>query len=282
MGGVFGPARGASTRALGAGFYLWPELRVRDRAKAGRFYASVLGCALEALPEGAALLTLDDRAFAAIDDLSDDERERGIADHWRLYLVRGSKLRRGGRSSQPRDLTVPGAQLAATEAAKHFGDRYVAGREAVLWTELGADDSIEISTLLQAAMNEPLDAAHAGRSTAKPVIYFNDGDGSVRVGTLVGSVDAHGTQVSNICLIVDGCAGALARARRLGATIVGNPAEPAAGDRLAAVIDPQGAPFYCWQPSENTALRGRGVVVRNSAAAWAAALDASPPRARRS
>jgi predicted enzyme related to lactoylglutathione lyase len=243
---------------------------VRDRAKAGHFYASVLGCALDPLPEGAALLSVEDRAFAVIDGLSDDERARGIPDHWRLYLVKGSKARRGGAS--PRELAVPGAQLAATQAAIHFGARCTAGREAVLWTELGAGDSIEISTLLQAAINEPLDADAPG-DTARPIIYCNDGE-STRVGTLIGTVDSHGTEVANLCLTVADCAGALARARRAGATIVGGPAELATSGRLAAVIDPQGVPVYFWQPSVSTGVRTKA----GAGTTWSAAIDAPPPR----
>jgi predicted enzyme related to lactoylglutathione lyase len=270
-------------RALGAGFYLWPELRVRDGAKAGHFYASILGCTLEALPEGAVLLSLDDRAFAAIDELSENERTQGIADHWRLYLVKGSKVRRGlTPPPRPRADRITGARLAATQAARHFGDRCAAGREAVLWTELGTKDALEsseVSTLLQAAMNEPLEADHARGSGVLPLIYCN-GEERARVGTLVGSVDSHGTQVANVCLVVDDCSGALARARRAGATIVGNPAELETDGRLAAVIDPQGAPFYCWQPAVNAAVLDSGRSVRNSATPWAGALDAPPPRVK--
>ena len=116
---MFGPTRGAATRALGAGFYLWPELRARDRAKAGQFHASLLGCALEPLAEGAALLSLDNRAFAAIVELSDDERALGLADHWRLYLVKGSKVRRGGGTSPagPRELSGRDDRSAAGRSA---------------------------------------------------------------------------------------------------------------------------------------------------------------------
>lgn len=308
---MFGPTRGAATRTIGPGFFLWPELRVRERGQATRFYAAVLGGTLAELPEDdMTVLGGGDGGFASIAPMSDAERASGIADHWRLYLVRGSVGRtvaaqaRGssaaGASSDGLVRGVPGARLAAAQARAHFGDRFTAGREAVLWTELGTDQgagfvdaarSIEPSTLLRAAMNEPLDAEPADLARAAgagPLLFCNEPDGrggaAARAGILVGVVDAEGAQVSNVCLSVDDCAGALKRARRAGGTIVGSPTDAATGGRLGAVIDPHGAPFFCWQAPVTAALRTSQGGVRASAApssgSWAAASDAARPRVK--
>jgi uncharacterized glyoxalase superfamily protein PhnB len=50
-------------------------------------------------------------------------------------------------------------------------------------------------------------------------------------------------------LAVDDCEAALRRARAGGATVVATAARLVHGGRVGAVIDPLGAPFYCWQPT---------------------------------
>jgi predicted enzyme related to lactoylglutathione lyase len=274
MNGVFGPARGGTVRAIGPRLFFWPELRTRDAARARRFYAAVLGCDLKWLPgEATAIVRCEERVIGAITERSKNGRAPASADHWRLYLVKGSSAVEGaatgwtGAPARGHLIDAPGAQLAADQASAHFGGACSRGREAVLWFEperaddrgsggsedssLCAEEAVGRAALLEATVGEDHDTSDTAPG---PRLFHNDVT-NAGAGVLVGVTEPGGISVSNVCLTVDDCAGALRRVRAAGGTIVGRSTELATGGRVAAVIDPQGAAFFCWQPSTAEASR---------------------------
>jgi predicted enzyme related to lactoylglutathione lyase len=267
--GVFAPARGGSARPLGERLFLWPELRARDVDRAQRFYAAVLDCAVTVLPgEATIVLRREEGPIAAIGELPDGERAEArspsatsaTSDRWRLYVVRRTPASAAGARLVGRAFLedARGARLAAAQAAAQFGAADTGG-EAVLWTDLGASDepgalgeALGAAVVLEAAASARVAMDDADDGGA-PRLFYCDVDESPggRCGVLVGAADASGAggaSVATVCLAVDDCEGALRRARAAGGTLIGGPSDIALGGRVAAVIDPQGAAFFCWQP----------------------------------
>jgi predicted enzyme related to lactoylglutathione lyase len=251
--------------SYGPDVWCWTELRTTDVARAAAFYGELFGWTAGEVPvaprESYTVLRAGDLAVAAICPRGAGESPAPSSPHWRLYAAlngsppsadpdarqasapvgREPQLSRTGRWASPR---LPlGAIFAAAQARARFGSDGSDSGPAVLWIDEG-DSSASVSFL----------RAFLGVAEKVPELALaNEGAVHPATGLVMLAGPKSGLPAWSVGFAVQDCDATIDRARALGGR-VSMPVETIEHvGRAAAIEDPLGASFVCWQPQQVTA-----------------------------
>ncbi len=257
-----GRAAAAGPRSYGAGVSCWAELRAADVGRAVSFYTELFGWTLREVDVAAdqpyTVMQAGGDVAAGVSACAADEAGEGGA-HWRLYTAISAPpasidLSTRNPAPAPRDpkparvVAKPLGALFAAARAERVPD---ASAPAVMWMDLHPSALAESATFCRAFLDDPgapLDDEGA------PVVFANDAAGSAA--TLLPG-DGSALPPWSVGFVVRDCEQTIRRALALGARVAA-PVEALEGlGRAAALVDPHGATFVCWQPQDRAATGRR-------------------------
>jgi predicted enzyme related to lactoylglutathione lyase len=263
-------ARGSTgLGSYGPGVCCWTELRTTNVARATEFYGDLFGWSAREIVvaptnESYTIVGVGGLALAAVCP-RDAGQSSGARDYWRFYAALKGRARASsldGRAVRPSVKREPsitragrwaspehplGAIFAATRAASQFGDEG-ALQSAVMWIDLGGDAAPESAAFFRAFF-DLADEDPGGR------LLLNQGAMSAATGLLMLGGSSSRLPPWSVGFAVTDCDATLRRARTLGGQVAA-PAEMVENvGRAAAVVDPQGAVFVCWEPQDRTSMR---------------------------
>jgi predicted enzyme related to lactoylglutathione lyase len=253
-------SRAAATgpRAYGAGVSCWTELRATDVGSAVSFYTELFGWTLRevdvASDQSYAVLHAGGDVAAGVSARAADEEGEG-ASHWRLYTAISAppatmdlSTRNPAPAPPARVVAKPLGALFAAARAERVPD---ASAPAVMWMDLHPSALAESAAFCRAFLDDP---GAPLEDDGAPVVFANDAAGSAA--TLLPG-DGSALPPWSVGFVVRDCEQTVRRALALGARVAA-PVETLEGlGRAAALVDPQGATFVCWQPQDRAATGRR-------------------------
>lgn len=242
------------------GTFSWADLTTTDQEAAKSFYGELFGWQTEDMPAGEGVVytmaNVDGKPVAAISPQPQQQREAGVPPMWNSYITVDSaeealERARGlgatvhapafdvfdaGRMGVVQD--PQGAFFEVWEPNQHIGARLVNGPGLLSWNELASPDpdgSGGFYSELFGWSVEPVE----GMPMQYLIVKNRDGHTN-------GGIRAAARQEPSYWLAyfgVDDIDAGLAKVSELGGNTLMEPMDIGDGDRIAAVQDPQGAPF---------------------------------------
>lgn len=249
------------------GTFCWTELSTTDPEGAKAFYGDLFGWEAVDLPAGDAgtytMLRVDGDDVCALYELEAERREMGIPSHWLSHVSVESAaavaekaeelggtafggafdVMDAGRMAVVQD--PAGALLAAWEPGRHIGARRVNDVGCMTWNELQSREPEEAATFyadLFGWETEPHE--YEGR-----VAYVTIANSGSINGGVMPMTEAHGDAPPQWLpyFTVASCDAAAAKVRELGGRVQAGPIDLPGPNRIAVVMDPQGAPFAVFE-----------------------------------
>lgn len=240
------------------GTFCWADLGTTDADAAKAFYTSVFGWEAVDTPVGEGgtytMFRLEGSDVAALYEL-DEEQRSSLTPHWSSYVsvedvdalaprVRdlGGEVLAGpfdvtqaGRTAAVRDPT--GATLHLWQAREQLGAGRVNDPGCMCWNELASPDPARARDFFGELLGWDVEPEESGYG----VIRLNgEINGGIRP-----PQDGEPTHWL-VYFTVESCEDAIAAIKEAGGTVIAGPFETAVG-RVAAVGDPQGAPFALFE-----------------------------------
>ena len=240
------------------GTFCWADLGTTDADAAKAFYTRVFGWEAVDTPVGEAgtytMFRLEGSDVAALYEL-DEEQRSSLTPHWSSYvsvedvdalaprvrdlggdvLAGPFDVMQAGRTAAVRDPT--GATLHLWQAREQLGAGRVNDPGCMCWNELASPDPARARDFFGALLGWDVEPEESGYG----VIRLNGAiNGGIRP-----PQDGEPTHWL-VYFTVESCEDAIAAIREAGGTVIAGPFETAVG-RVAAVGDPQGAPFALFE-----------------------------------
>ena len=240
------------------GTFCWADLGTTDADAAKAFYTRVFGWEAVDTPVGEAgtytMFRLEGSDVAALYEL-DEEQRSSLTPHWSSYvsvedvdalaprvrdlggdvLAGPFDVMQAGRTAAVRDPT--GATLHLWQAREQLGAGRVNDPGCMCWNELASPDPARARDFFGALLGWDVEPEESGYG----VIRLNGAiNGGIRP-----PQDGEPTHWL-VYFTVESCEDAIAAIKEAGGTVIAGPFETAVG-RVAAVGDPQGAPFALFE-----------------------------------
>ena len=240
------------------GTFCWADLGTTDADAAKAFYTSVFGWEAVDTPVGEGgtytMFRLEGSDVAALYEL-DEEQRSSLTPHWSSYvsvedvdalalrvrdlggevLAEPFDVMQAGRTAAVRDPT--GATLHLWQAREQLGAGRVNDPGCMCWNELASPDPARARDFFGELLGWDVEPEESGYG----VIRLNgEINGGIRP-----PQDGEPTHWL-VYFTVESCEAAIAAIKEAGGTVIAGPFETAVG-RVAAVGDPQGAPFALFE-----------------------------------
>jgi predicted enzyme related to lactoylglutathione lyase len=244
------------------GTFSWIDLAATDREAANAFYSELLGLGSVDAPAGPdmvyTMLTLSGKPVAAVYEITEEQRGRGMRPHWDSYVtvesvdevvekvraLGGTVLQEAfdvfdaGRMSVIKDPT--GAALALWEPKGEIGARYKNTPGSLCWNELVTTDTERAKAFFTQLFGWD---SHTSEMINITYTAFMIGEtpvaGMYKVSEEMGAVPSHWLPY----FAVEDCDKSFVKAQELGATVIQPPTDIPRTGRFAVLLDPQGAAF---------------------------------------
>jgi predicted enzyme related to lactoylglutathione lyase len=256
------------------GTFSWPELSTTDQKSAVAFYRALFGWDVNEQPIGPndmyTMFQVNGREVGAGYTMRDDERKMEIPPHWNNYITvtnvdeatnrakdLGAEILAppfdvmdAGRMSVVRDPT--GAVFQLWQAGRSIGARTLGEPGALCWTELMTSDPAQAETFYTSLLGWT--PKHSAPGSPMPYTEFTvAGDDRPSIGMLAKTPQMPKEMPSFwmpyfMVSDVDAAAG---RARAFGGSIHVEPMDIPSTGRFAVLVDPQGAAFAVYKPTNN-------------------------------
>lgn len=244
------------------GTFCWPELSSTDQAAAEKFYPSVFGWEIKLSPMGPdahyTIFLKDGKAVAALAQMMEDLRKKGVPSHWLSYVSTASAAETTARARQLGGTVIQdafdvmdlgrmavlqdplGTAFAVWQAKSHPGAGVLEEPGSLCWTELVTTDTVKAGSFYTQLF---------GWTTADMPMpsgsytLFKRGEKSA-AGMMartpeMGNVPAHWMPYFSVA----DCDKTVARATEKGGSTLVPPQEVPTVGRFALLQDPQGAAF---------------------------------------
>jgi uncharacterized protein len=242
------------------GRFIWHELMTIDPDAAARFYPAVTNWGIQqwAHDPSYRMWTVNGAPMGGLMRLTEDARQMGAPPSWLMYVgvldvdatVREAHARGGRTYVPPRDLPIgrfavladpQGAMFAVYQPAQPGGDDDANRVGDFSWHELATTDWRAAWDFYHALFGwetaEAMDMGPAG-------VYQMFGLAGRTLGGLYGKpADRPGPPAWLCYVLVPDVDRAVDAARSAGGTLLNGPMEVPGGDRIAQLLDPQGAAF---------------------------------------
>ncbi len=254
----------AVTTTHAPGTFCWPELSTADQAGAEKFYCALFDWTVEKTPMGPdahyTIFQLDGNPVAAGATMQAEQKAQGIPPHWLSYVSTADvdaslkqAERLGGKAiAGPFDVMEHGRMavladptggvFALWQAKQHPGVGVLDENDSLVWTELVTDD-----TKRAGAFYEGLFGWKGEAFPGMDYTVFKRGDamaaGMMAKTPEMGPVPTHWMPYFGA---VD-TAATLAKAAKLGGTVVAGPIDVPGVGTMGVLADPQGAHFSIMQ-----------------------------------
>lgn len=253
---------------MSAGAHVWFDLMTTDPDAGRAFYTALIGYGTEEFDTGMGpyhMFTVDGDSIGGVMKLSDQAAEMGAPPHWLGYIgvedldASFAKVQaQGGKAMHPpveipnvgRFATVadpqgavfaifqPQGEMSAKSGEKRFGE--------VSWVELMTTDHV-------AGLDFYIECFGWRRTEAMDMgegwMYQMFGQDNTMGGAMTKKEDMPGPAAWLYYIHVADVNATVAKAKKLGATVVNGPMEVPGGDLVAQICDPQGAMFAVHGPA---------------------------------
>ena len=254
------------------GRFIWHDLMTTDPDAAVRFYTTVVGWGIQPWEQDPAyrMWTVDSGPLGGVMRLPEDARQMGAPPSWLMYVgvpdvdttVREASARGGRTYVQPRDIPVgrfavladpQGATFAVYQPNEAYSGSDEADVRGFSWHELATTDWRAAWDFYHALFGwETTDAMDMGAAG----VYQMFGRAGRTLGGLYGKPADQPGPPAWLCYVrVPDADRAVAAVRRGGGTLLNGPMEVPGGDRIAQLLDPQGAAFAVHSPATRPAAR---------------------------
>jgi predicted enzyme related to lactoylglutathione lyase len=240
------------------GIFCWADLGTTDADDAKAFYTTVFGWEAEDAPAGEAgvytTFRLDGRDVAALYEMGEEERS-SLQPHWSSYvavedvdalaprvlelggevLAHPFDVLQAGRMTALRDPT--GATVHLWQPREQAGAGRVNDAGCMVWNELATPDPARARDFYSELLGWTLEPEESGYGVIKNRGALNGGIRPPQEGE-----PTHWL----VYYTVPACDEAIEKIRDAGGSVIAGPMETPVG-RVAAVRDPQGAPFAVFE-----------------------------------
>jgi predicted enzyme related to lactoylglutathione lyase len=254
------------------GRFIWHELMTTDPDAAARFYPAVTGWGIQSWEHDPSyrMWTVQGVPMGGLMRVPEDARQMGAPPSWLMYVgvpdvdatVRDAAARGARTFVPPRDLpmgrfAVLADPQGATFAVYQPGQPQSGGDEAAVgsfsWHELATTDWRAgwdfYKALFGWGTTEAMDMGPAG-------VYQMFGLAGRTLGGIYGKPADQPGPPAWLCYVrVPDADRAVAAAQRAGGTLLNGPMEVPGGDRIAQLLDPQGAAFAVHSLAAQAAAR---------------------------
>ena len=240
------------------GSFCWTELATTDMVSARKFYSGLFGWTVNTVPVGETreytMMQIAGKDVAALAELKNGERERGVLPHWFCFVSVASA-----------DRTVSSAEELGGKVLAGAFDVLDSGRMAViqdptgamigLWeprNHIGARLGLELNTMCWTELLTP-DRRVSGEFYTQLFGWTTKAEGDYTEYLLSGASQAGMIQIEegwgdvpprwNVYFRVNDCDDAAARAMDLGGSIIVPPGDIPGVGRFSTLQDPLGAEF---------------------------------------
>jgi predicted enzyme related to lactoylglutathione lyase len=245
------------------GTFSWVDLATSDSDAAKQFYSSLFGWSPVDNPAGPdmiyTMLELENMPVAALYEMDQEQRDRGVPPHWNSYvtvssadeivakakslggtvIMEASDVGDAGRMAMLQDPT--GALFAVWQPKQNIGAKIVNEAGTLCWNELATNDTARAESFYTALFGWSSETGDMGGG----MMYtsFKNGDrmaaGMVAISPEWGDVPPNWM----VYFAVDDCDAIAARVESSGGQILNPPTDVPDVGRFAMALDPQGAAF---------------------------------------